>query len=70
MKDTTTAAQQRGSQSPERQEVMSRKVKKATEMTDAELKERLLELAKSGAPRPSKDSVLGRALERFTTRQQ
>ena len=39
-------------------------------LTDAELKQRLLELAKSGAPRPSRNSVLGRALERFTTRPQ
>ena len=37
-------------------------------LTDAELKKRLLELAKSGAPRPGKNTVLGRALARFTTK--
>ena len=37
-------------------------------LTDVELKQRLLELAKSGAPRPSRNSVLGRALARFTTK--
>jgi hypothetical protein len=39
-----------------------------TKMTDAELKQRLLELAARGAPRPSKNSVFGRALARFTTK--
>ena len=48
---------------------MSRKVKTVKEMTDAELKQRLLELANSGAPKPSKNLILGRALARFTTKQ-
>ena len=47
---------------------MNGKSKKVEEMTDAELKEHLLELAKSGAPMPSKNSFLGKALARFTTK--
>jgi len=35
--------------------------------SDVQLKAELLALAKSGAPRPADNSVLGKALERFTT---
>jgi hypothetical protein len=38
-----------------------------TWMTDAELKDILLTLAKSGAPKPKKGTALGDALVRFTT---
>jgi hypothetical protein len=38
-----------------------------TWMTDAELKDILLTLAKSGAPKPKKGTTLGDALARFTT---
>ena len=38
-----------------------------SKMTDEELKAVLLEKARRGEPRPGPDTVLGRALLRFTT---
>ena len=43
-------------------------MKEEKKMTDAEIKIKLLEMARSGEPKPKANSKLGRALKKFTTK--